>query len=764
MKRYPALIGSAILAITSVCGFPASKLQVYATQEETEEADSDVLLDDQYIKITYEGVTDEEYYVGYKVLIENKTSDQYISLYSTNTSVNGMMQYMSVQNSTVAPGMKAEAKFLFNTDSEGAIKSVNDLINVKGILNLGSNTDGGSIFNPLEYGIEFTIPASVKENSENQEQNDVPAAAVLLDDQYASITYDGTVKGSNYVGYKVIFENKTSDQYLLLSADNTSVDGMMQYMDIQNSTVAPEMKVETELRFNTDNSGIKSIDDLKDVKGTFHISSSADGGVYYELESGIQFSIPSEEDLANVSNVSDAQDTATSQHTTEGASADAESTSSSEIDGLSVLTSSDGYMYSLKDDNTATLTGCPENVSDVVNLILPDKVDEHTVTELGETLFDNIGSQAKTITIPDSIEKIDGNPFMCTSLTGFSVSPNHLYYAVIDNVLFEKKTKRLVCYPQKKTDISDYTVPDGIKEIGAQAFFNAPLTTIALPESVTVIGDEAFDICASLTSMSIAGNISEIGINPFNQCYSLSSMTISPNQTLLKFDNNALYNESTHTLISYLLASESESYTIPDGITAIGPYTFYSNNHLSQISIPETVDSIGEWAFYDCNKLENITVPSSVTSIGDHAFGTTFSQINIDVDSYNVDDDVSSSIKDALNVAPVTLTVDQGSFAEQYAIDNNINYVYPEADMSWLTGDDTENSDTAFADIKQGDSGDTVKKIQEKLIELGVLSGSADGSFGPGTESAVITFQQNNGLESSGIVDEETYKKLFPDE
>ena len=241
-------------------------------------------------------------------------------------------------------------------------------------------------------------------------------------------------------------------------------------------------------------------------------------------------------------------------------------------------------------------------------------------------------------------------------------------------------------------------------------------------------------------------------------------MTISPNQTLLKFDNNALYNESTHTLISYLLASESESYTIPDGITAIGPYTFYSNNHLSQISIPETVDSIGEWAFYDCNKLENITVPSSVTSIGDHAFGTTFSQINIDVDSYNVDDDVSSSIKDALNVAPVTLTVDQGSFAEQYAIDNNINYVYPEADMSWLTGDDTENSDTAFADIKQGDSGDTVKKIQEKLIELGVLSGSADGSFGPGTESAVITFQQNNGLESSGIVDEETYKKLFPDE
>ncbi|MBQ6325502.1 MAG: peptidoglycan-binding protein, partial [Clostridia bacterium] len=51
------------------------------------------------------------------------------------------------------------------------------------------------------------------------------------------------------------------------------------------------------------------------------------------------------------------------------------------------------------------------------------------------------------------------------------------------------------------------------------------------------------------------------------------------------------------------------------------------------------------------------------------------------------------------------------------------------------------------------DSGAEVKSLQEAMIELGFLTGAADGKFGPGTENAVIQFQDKNGYPTTGIVD-----------
>lgn len=63
--------------------------------------------------------------------------------------------------------------------------------------------------------------------------------------------------------------------------------------------------------------------------------------------------------------------------------------------------------------------------------------------------------------------------------------------------------------------------------------------------------------------------------------------------------------------------------------------------------------------------------------------------------------------------------------------------------------------------IKRGDSGDQVVEIQKRLIELGYLTSSADGKFGPGTEQAVQSFQDANYMDATGVVDESTYNKLF---
>ncbi len=62
--------------------------------------------------------------------------------------------------------------------------------------------------------------------------------------------------------------------------------------------------------------------------------------------------------------------------------------------------------------------------------------------------------------------------------------------------------------------------------------------------------------------------------------------------------------------------------------------------------------------------------------------------------------------------------------------------------------------------IKEGQSGDDVKQIQQRLIELGYLTGSADGKFGAGTEEAVKAFQRKAGPTADGIVGSGTLSAL----
>ena len=55
--------------------------------------------------------------------------------------------------------------------------------------------------------------------------------------------------------------------------------------------------------------------------------------------------------------------------------------------------------------------------------------------------------------------------------------------------------------------------------------------------------------------------------------------------------------------------------------------------------------------------------------------------------------------------------------------------------------------------LQKGASGSDVVALQEALIELGFLTGTADGKFGSGTEKAVIAFQQANDYPATGIMD-----------
>lgn len=62
--------------------------------------------------------------------------------------------------------------------------------------------------------------------------------------------------------------------------------------------------------------------------------------------------------------------------------------------------------------------------------------------------------------------------------------------------------------------------------------------------------------------------------------------------------------------------------------------------------------------------------------------------------------------------------------------------------------------------LQLGSQGEAVIQLQKYLYELGYYKGPIDGLFGPQTEAAVVEFQGDQGVESSGAVDPQTWSYL----
>ena len=78
--------------------------------------------------------------------------------------------------------------------------------------------------------------------------------------------------------------------------------------------------------------------------------------------------------------------------------------------------------------------------------------------------------------------------------------------------------------------------------------------------------------------------------------------------------------------------------------------------------------------------------------------------------------------------------------------------------MAYVNG---EKDFTVFRQVvRNGDKGDEVSRVQKRLKYLKYLY-SADGSFGSMTENAIKYFQRKNGLQETGIADQQTQVKLF---
>jgi hypothetical protein len=226
------------------------------------------------------------------------------------------------------------------------------------------------------------------------------------------------------------------------------------------------------------------------------------------------------------------------------------------------------------DDGTVTVAAY---VSDSGTL---DLSEEHTVngvrykvTRIADGALDNC-NEITAIIIPKYFLGSIETAISSLTLTSIDVEDGHAAYSSVDGVLFNEGATTLIRYPSGNSR-----------------------TAYRVPDSVTVIGDNAFEGSINLISVSMP-NVTVIGDRAFYGCTGLTTVTFGATQSAMTFG-------------MFMLAAVK---TIE-----IGDNAFEGCTDLTTIDLTD-VTSIGENAFKGCTNLKSLTIPDSVISVGPGAF------------------------------------------------------------------------------------------------------------------------------------------------
>ena len=187
------------------------------------------------------------------------------------------------------------------------------------------------------------------------------------------------------------------------------------------------------------------------------------------------------------------------------------------------------FTYVVNLDGSATITKyqSAENAQ-TTSVYIPELLDGHSVIGIDAETFDGYYTFT-SISLPKSLQYFSNNPTRtCASLISIMVDRENPFLTSIDGVLFDKDVSTIIAYPSGRTN-KEYTVPQGVQNIGEAAFFWCSAESIILPDGVSMIYAEAFFGCDSLISINLPNSLLSIGDYAFSDCISLESIIPPPN-------------------------------------------------------------------------------------------------------------------------------------------------------------------------------------------------------------------------------------------
>ena len=264
-------------------------------------------------------------------------------------------------------------------------------------------------------------------------------------------------------------------------------------------------------------------------------------------------------------------------------------------------------------------------------------IDLGSVKVLGQGVFKNCSS-LQAITLPDTITELeyggDGLFYYCKKLSSITlpnkairVSHSMLDYTAYyeneanwqDGVLYVGKY--LIAVNDKFT-ATTYSVKEGTEVIADNAFSyymsNSKLTTVTLPQGLKIIGEQAFYNYTALSSCNIPDSVEKIGKEAFRY-----TLLVKEGQT----------NYVGNWLINYVLGSGETTLTVKEGTVGIadGQMTGSNNSTVTKINLPNSLKYIGTENFKYFQALTTVTSSAALQSIGNNAFENCFALQEFDL-------------------------------------------------------------------------------------------------------------------------------------
>ena len=251
---------------------------------------------------------------------------------------------------------------------------------------------------------------------------------------------------------------------------------------------------------------------------------------------------------------------------------------------------------------------------------IPEEIDGKKVTTLGDSLFEE--KTIEEILLPSTLETIGDSAFASSNIKNVSGGAEalnigaHAFDKASYLVNFEPAIKSLGEYAfNEDSRLRNVTFSKDLHEIPTFAFYECVLINEIDLTYITSIDYLAYTNVKvdSLFIPKTLTNIDEMALISFN---SLENITVEEGNPV--YDSRENSNNLILTSENKVILGSSNS-VIPDSITSIGDYAFFSNSKLSYLNTNK-VTSIGEMAFAACSKLALVELSPNLTTVDSNLF------------------------------------------------------------------------------------------------------------------------------------------------